>query len=95
MTGLVLGCPIKVMLRTDCCKLSEAFNTRKAYTLQSWCNRDIVLLQFHGQDGLGDAPSIHPALESISHSPLQGIAALELVEVSSLIASEFCTASPE
>ena len=40
-------------------------------------------MQFHGQDGLGDAPSIHPALESISHSPLQGIAALKLVEVGS------------
>ena len=39
------------------------------------------LVQFHGQDGLGDAPSIHPALESILHSPLQGIAALKLVEV--------------
>ena len=38
-------------------------------------------MQFHGQDGLGDAPLVHPALESISHSPLQGFAALKLVEV--------------
>ena len=41
-------------------------------------------LQFHGQDGLGDAPLVHPALESILHSPLQGFAALKLVEVSIL-----------
>ena len=41
-------------------------------------------LQFHGQDGLGDAPLVHPALESISNSPLQGFAALKLVEVSML-----------
>ena len=45
--------------------------------LRAWC----WLVQFHGQDGLGDAPLVHPALESISHSPLQGFAALKLVEV--------------
>ncbi len=48
-----------------------------------WWQVMVCLVQFHGQDGLGDAPAIHPALESISHSPLQGIAALKLVEVSS------------
>ena len=38
-------------------------------------------MQFHGQDGLGDVPDTDPALASISHEPLQGIAALKLIEV--------------
>ena len=35
---------------------------------------------FHGQDGLGDVPHAHPALDTIAHSPLQGIAALKLIQ---------------
>ncbi|BDA41404.1 Pyrimidine-specific ribonucleoside hydrolase RihA [Coccomyxa sp. Obi] len=35
---------------------------------------------FHGQDGLGDVPDVEPALASICHEPLQGIAALKLIE---------------
>lgn len=35
---------------------------------------------FHGQDGLGDVPHVPPTLDSIAHSPLQGIAALKLIQ---------------
>ena len=53
------------------------------------------LAQFHGQDGLGDAPLVHPALESISHSPLQGFAALKLVEVRPLGCQQPLLSAPE
>ena len=48
-----------------------------------WTSHDSVQwhAQFHGQDGLGDVPETQPALASISHEPLQGIAALKLIEV--------------